>query len=70
MGGVYVAFDADGRDYAYALHPACCAQDGFEDEQIREIVKMRRQAKRRGGVLRLLSAAEFDLLLKRAEREG
>lgn len=60
MPGCYVAYDATGRDFAYAIHPDRC--DDPED-QAREIARLRRTARYRGGSVKLLSPDEFSRLI-------
>lgn len=69
--GIYVAFDATGRHYAYAVHPLTlkgrddrpiAGVDPVEDQE-REIRNMRRAAKRKGGEVRLLTSAEYERIV-------
>lgn len=66
MSGIYVAFDASGRDYAYAVHLDLCKADGYDAEQRYEIRKMQRQARSIGGTVKLLTGDEFDALRKKS----
>jgi len=64
MPGCYVAYDAGGRDYAYALHPDRCED---QPDQQREVNRMRKQARARGGSVKLLSPDEFSELIAQKE---
>lgn len=65
--GIYVAFDRDGNHFAYAKHPDDIRElpgikdpDGEAAEQRRAIAGYRRQAKRKGGKVELLTPDEYQ----------
>ena len=70
MSGIYVAFDASGRDYAYAVHPDACKDDGYDDEQRIEVRRMQRQARRQGGEVKLLTPEQFEALRAKHNSEA
>lgn len=65
--GIYVAFDVDGRHFAYAKHPNAIKElpglknPDFETAEQRKTIKAyRAQARRLGGKVELLTAEEYQ----------
>lgn len=63
--GIYVAFDADGRHYAYVAHPD--DYPDHRDDLKRDILKLKRAARRVGGHVSLVSSDEYKRAVLNAE---
>lgn len=56
--GIFVAFDADGRHFAYARHWNDII--GFEEEQKETVAEYEQEARAKGGEIRLLTLDEYQ----------
>lgn len=61
LDGMFVAFDGDGRHFAYARHWLSCPAD--EDEQRRIIAEYAYHARRLGGRIRYLTRDEYRAIV-------
>lgn len=61
---IYVAYDAAGRDYAYAVDPGAFRDEkSWQGEQRLEVRRLQRDARRRGGTWRKLTSEDFRQLI-------